>query len=127
MEESRRAAMGGTSFPQTAKSMNCAADGCERPTNVGTIERAASVAFGVAATLVGIERGGTAGLLLAGIGAAALYRGISGRCYAYEALGIDTSESAGESVSAFAERRKIERKLPDNGRTTSASTMPGTS
>lgn len=127
VEESRRVAMGGMTSQNAEKAMSCPSDGCEHPANVGTIERAASVAIGVAATLAGINRGGTTGLLLAGVGAAAIYRGISGHCYGYEALGIDTSDDADDPVGVLPEQRTIERGPQGQGSSTSASIMPGTS
>src|ERR1700741_1123968 len=55
--------------------------------NVGGIERAASAAVGLGMTLAGIRRGKLPGLALTALGAGLLYRGITGRCQMYAALG----------------------------------------
>lgn len=57
--------------------------------NVGDQERLASVSGGLLLTTVGLLRRSvwSAGLLLAGI--YLIYRGLSGHCYGYEALGIN--------------------------------------
>lgn len=70
----------------------------QQHTNVGGGERVASVAAGAILTLLGLERRSLPGLLVAGVGGGLLYRGLTGHCPGYEALGIDTgpgSEAAG--------------------------------
>jgi uncharacterized membrane protein len=60
-----------------------------RPVNVGETERMISAIAGGALALYGLRRGSLGGLLVAGIGAALGYRGITGNCQLYEKLGID--------------------------------------
>ena len=57
--------------------------------NVGTNERMASVAAGAAVALMGLRRFSLPGLLLSAAGAAIAWRGVSGWCQLYGALGID--------------------------------------
>jgi uncharacterized membrane protein len=64
--------------------------------NVGSAERAASVAAGSILSLVGISRRSMTGLLAAGVGGAMIYRGASGHCHAYGAMGIDTAHPKDE-------------------------------
>jgi len=59
--------------------------------NVGRTERQVSAVAGGALALFGLTRGSLPGLLLAGLGGALVYRGISGHCHGYQALGIDTN------------------------------------
>jgi uncharacterized membrane protein len=61
-----------------------------RPVNVGDTERMISAIAGGALALYGLRRGSLGGLLVAGIGAALGYRGITGNCQLYEKLGIDS-------------------------------------
>ena len=65
-------------------------DGAQRRRNVGATERAVSVLGGGAMALYGLSQRTGTGLLLAGIGAALAYRGATGHCDVYEALGIST-------------------------------------
>lgn len=60
-----------------------------RPVNVGDNERMLSAIAGGALALYGLRRGSLGGLLLAGLGAALGYRGITGHCSVYETLGVD--------------------------------------
>ncbi len=64
----------------------------EPATNVGQWERLVTGSGGVALLSLGMRRlPSLGGLVGAGIGVALLWRGISGQCAVYEALGIDTS------------------------------------
>ncbi len=60
--------------------------------NVGNTERMLSMAGGGLAMLSGLRRGGAAGLLLSGLGAALLYRGASGYCPINARIGRNTTE-----------------------------------
>ncbi len=62
--------------------------GC--PANVGQPERLASVAGGAALVLTGLSRRSLPGALLALTGGLLIYRGASGHCHLYDALGVDT-------------------------------------
>lgn len=59
--------------------------------NVGPGERAASALGGALLAGLGLGRGGACGLACAALGAALAYRGYSGHCSAYSALGINTN------------------------------------
>ena len=65
-----------------------------RPTsglNVGEVERYASTIGGTILVLHGLRRGTFGGLAAAILGGSLIYRGATGHCQAYSALGIDTS------------------------------------
>jgi len=64
--------------------------------NVGDAERWASAIGGGALALFGLARRSIPGAVLAALGASLVYRGISGRCPVYGALGVDTA-GAGRS------------------------------
>jgi uncharacterized membrane protein len=59
--------------------------------NVGVTERNISLAVGSLLALVGLARRDLPGLLIAAFGGGVLYRGATGHCYTYQALGIDTA------------------------------------
>ena len=61
----------------------------ERAVNVGDAERLASTIGGAALALYGLSRMSLGGLVLAAVGGMLGYRGVSGHCDAYAALGID--------------------------------------
>jgi uncharacterized membrane protein len=63
------------------------------PTNVAHGERMVSVAAGAILVWQGLMRRTTPGFIAAGVGAAMVFRGISGRCPMYAALGMNTAES----------------------------------
>lgn len=63
--------------------------GQERAVNVGDAERVASTIGGAALALYGLSRMSLGGLVLAAVGGMLGYRGVSGHCDAYAALGID--------------------------------------
>ena len=60
--------------------------------NVGQIERLASVITGGALGLYGVARRSLAGAALAAIGGSLVYRGLTGHCPVYGALGFDTND-----------------------------------
>ncbi|MEW4568673.1 SRPBCC family protein [Tautonia sp. JC769] len=75
----------------------------QAPVNVGETERIASQVGGGALIVLGLARGGLKGLITAGLGGALLYRGTTGHCSLYQALGVDTSDpepGASSSVAA---------------------------
>jgi uncharacterized membrane protein len=71
-----------------------------RPTriNVGDVERWASLLGGGALTLFGLTRGSLGGLGLAALGSALIYRGATGHCSVYGALGVSTAERHGSAT-----------------------------
>ena len=60
--------------------------------NVGQLERVASIASGAVLVGAGLARGRRLGIAAVCAGAALVYRGLTGHCHGYEALGLDTSE-----------------------------------
>ncbi|HEX8458555.1 MAG TPA: SRPBCC family protein [Pyrinomonadaceae bacterium] len=68
-----------------------------REVNVGEIERWASAIGGGALAVYGLTRGTYGGVALALLGASLVYRGTTGHCYAYDALGVDTAKSEGDN------------------------------
>lgn len=59
--------------------------------NVGEGERTLSSIGGAMLAGLGVGRGGISGLLLAGLGAALVYRGATGHCSLYAATGRNTA------------------------------------
>ena len=68
------------------------ADPASTTTNVHGLERLASSLVGGLLLARGVGERSTTSKLLALVGSALVYRGISGHCHLYQALGIDTSE-----------------------------------
>ncbi|HEX8324687.1 MAG TPA: SRPBCC family protein [Tepidisphaeraceae bacterium] len=62
-----------------------------RATNISDGERAVSVAAGAIVALMGLKRGTLPGFIAAGVGGALIYRGVTGHCHAYQALGVSTA------------------------------------
>ncbi|MDT7603997.1 MAG: hypothetical protein QOF61_1994 [Acidobacteriota bacterium] len=85
--------------------------------NVGETERWVSVIGGGALALYGLTRGNLPGVALALLGASAVYRGTTGHCYAYDAIGVNTAgtESDNQNVSVRGGRGvKVEKSLTIN-------------
>ncbi|MEA2734228.1 MAG: hypothetical protein QOE14_679 [Humisphaera sp.] len=61
-------------------------------TNVGSTERTVSTAAGAILALAGLGRRSLPGLVIAAIGGGLIYRGVSGSCPVYHAMGLDTSD-----------------------------------
>jgi uncharacterized membrane protein len=84
-------------------------------TNVGDLERWASLVGGGALALYGLTRGSLAGLGLAAVGGGLVYRGATGHCPVYHALGVSTAERHGPQVSVPAGRGfKAEKSVTIN-------------
>lgn len=66
--------------------------------NLGDTERKVSVAAGAIVALTGLARRDLAGLLIAGVGGALVYRGLSGTCPLYQALGMNTADDAADQT-----------------------------
>jgi uncharacterized membrane protein len=60
--------------------------------NVGSDERAVSTLSGGVLAGFALGMGGLCGLILGTVGAALVYRGLSGHCSAYAAIGINTAK-----------------------------------
>jgi uncharacterized membrane protein len=85
--------------------------------NVGQTERWVSAGVGGALAIYGLTRGNLPGVALALLGASIAYRGVSGHCYAYQALGVNTAggESENPNVSVRGGRGvKVEKSLTIN-------------
>jgi uncharacterized membrane protein len=65
--------------------------------NVGEVERWASAIGGGALALYGLTRGNLPGVALALLGASLVYRGTTGHCYAYQAMGVNTATGEAEN------------------------------
>lgn len=70
-------------------------------TNVGEIERWASIIGGSALVLAGLARRSLGGLALSAVGGSLLYRGLSGHCPTYDALGVDTAHRTHSPASSI--------------------------
>lgn len=68
-----------------------------RGVNVGQVERWVSAVGGGALALYGLTRGSMGGVALALIGGSLLYRGATGHCNVYQAMGYNTAEGTGET------------------------------
>jgi uncharacterized membrane protein len=85
--------------------------------NVGDIERWISIAGGGLLAALGLSRRSLGGLALAGLGAGFIYRGLSGHCPCYSALGISTAERHGPGTSVPAGKGvKVEKSIVINRR-----------
>lgn len=92
-----------------------------RVQNIGQTERVISTLGGSAMLAAGLLRlvsdprhGALGGLLLTLGGSALVYRGVSGHCACYEALGIDTAEHNSATVIPARQGVKVERSLALN-------------
>jgi uncharacterized membrane protein len=75
--------------------------------NVGTVERWASVVVGSALTVWGLRARDAAGIALAALGGAIAWRGASGRCPVYGALGVSTAGEADDDNVSVAYGRGV--------------------
>jgi uncharacterized membrane protein len=91
-----------------------AAEGACCGQNVGGFERALSAAAGLGLAIAGFRRGRLAGLALTGLGAGLLWRGVTGRCQMYAALGINTAEQNPATAVPAGQGFKIEKTITVN-------------
>jgi len=84
------------------------------PTNVGPIERMFSAFGGAGLVAYGLSRGSLTGLGLAAVGGGLLYRGFSGHCMAYQALGVNTAEHGEKERSVIHNGVKVDRSIAVN-------------
>jgi uncharacterized membrane protein len=87
-------------------------DGAERTDgiNIGQVERVLSVSVGAALVVVGLALRSRRGLGLAFTGAGLAYRGLSGQCPIYQALGFNCAE--GQDTTSGNLGMKVERSAP---------------
>src|SRR5690348_70331 len=90
--------------------------GAQAPrTNVGETERWLSLLGGGALALIGLSRGSLGGLGLALLGGGLCYRGATGHCPGYSALGVSTAEPRGPRTSVPAgQGRKVVSSITIN-------------
>ncbi|HEV2292848.1 MAG TPA: SRPBCC family protein [Tepidisphaeraceae bacterium] len=81
--------------------------------NVGSTERAASVAGGAILALFGVKRGGLAGLVTTALGGALLHRGVTGHCHLNQALGIDTTDDTQHTHGIHIEQAFLINRSPE--------------
>jgi uncharacterized membrane protein len=84
------------------------------PQNISESERWGSMAVGALMLLAGLSRGRGSGLLLGLAGGALLYRGYTGHCHAYEALGVNTAERNPATGVPAQEGVKVEHSIALN-------------
>jgi uncharacterized membrane protein len=82
--------------------------------NVHPIERAVSAAGGSALLLMALRRRSISGLALAIAGGSLFYRGVTGHCSMYKALGIDTNRKKIENEEVWERGIKIEKTIMIN-------------
>jgi uncharacterized membrane protein len=75
------------------------------------MERALSAAAGLGLALAGVRRGRLAGMALTAMGAGLLWRGITGRCQMYAALGLNTAEHNPATAVPAKQGFRIERSI----------------
>ncbi len=88
-----------------------------RGTNVNEIERWASAIGGGALAIYGLTRGTMGGVTLALLGGALLYRGATGHCELYDAIGFSTAGRTSENPNVSVQGGhgiKVEKSLPIN-------------
>src|SRR5205085_1319103 len=84
-------------------------------TNVGDLERVASVVAGGLLGLMGLRSRSIPGLGLAILGGGLIYRGISGHCGVYQSLGISSAKEPSPQASIPAgEGIRIDRSITVN-------------
>jgi uncharacterized membrane protein len=84
-----------------------------RKVNMDDTERWASGVSGGAIALLGFKVGGLPGLALAALGGGLVYRGLSGHCDFYDALGINTAHSP-NAVPGSVKGIKVEKSVTIN-------------
>ena len=88
-----------TSTVRASQRLMHAMDEGKTTVNVGQVERLASEVGGGVLILAGLMHGGVKGLTIAALGGGLLYRGATGHCHLYDALGANTA--AGDEQGPF--------------------------
>jgi uncharacterized membrane protein len=89
-------------------------DAAKAPQNISEVERWGSIAGGALLVLAGLSRGRGTGLLLGLAGGALVYRGVTGHCHCYEALGINSAEHNLATAVPAQEGVKVEHTIAVN-------------
>jgi uncharacterized membrane protein len=79
-------------------------DAAQHGVNVGNLERWASALAGGAIAVAGLRARSVPGLLAAAAGGALVYRGVSGHCSVYSALGINRADHGAAEPEDYFER-----------------------
>ncbi len=83
--------------------------------NINNTERLVSSVSGGALTVLGLKRGGWCGVSLALLGGGLLHRGLTGHCYLYDGLKLNTATRKGEKNSVkHGEGIKVEQSVTIN-------------
>jgi uncharacterized membrane protein len=97
-----------------AQALDQPAEAAYPPQNISEVERWSSVAVGGLLVLAGLTRGRGTGLLLGLAGGALVYRGVTGHCHCYDALGINTAEHNPATAVPAQEGVKVEHSIAVN-------------
>ena len=81
--------------------------GVRQGRNISDTERWASVAAGAGLAVYGVSQRSAGGLLMAGLGALLIQRGVSGHCRTYEALGLNTAGTGTDTRQALSGERGV--------------------
>jgi uncharacterized membrane protein len=97
----------------TARSeeMRQPAEGYALRKNISETERLVSMGAGAGMVVLGLVRGRLSGLLLSGLGGALVWRGYTGRCQCYAALGIDTAEHNPATAVPAQQGQRVEKTI----------------
>jgi uncharacterized membrane protein len=77
------------------------------PVNVGETERLASNLGGGVLVLAGLLRGGIGGMTMTLLGGSLLYRGLTGHCHLYQALGANTADEGRGAFDSVPARQGV--------------------
>ena len=87
----------------------------ESTINVNNPERWFSVVAGAALAAYGLTRRSIAGLVLAGVGGGLVWRGATGHCHVYEAMGMSSVPAEGDNVSVpYGRGIRVEKSVTIN-------------
>ena len=110
----------GRNFEYNRSSINSAYSGRDRrntqnkTSNVNNLERMISALGGGVLSVVGLKKGGLSGIGLALVGGGLAWRGVSGTCGVYKALGIDTNKQNQQSGVQQGQGIKVEKSVTIN-------------
>jgi uncharacterized membrane protein len=83
--------------------------------NLNEVERIASALGGGILTIIGITKGGIGGLALTAVGGGLAWRGVSGHCNVYKAIGVNTADQKNQRAGIHhGEGIKVERSVTIN-------------
>jgi uncharacterized membrane protein len=99
-------------FPVSMSEHRLQPAGCASPPqNINQAERLGSLIGGSLLLLSGLKRGKLSGLLLGLIGGSLVHRGVTGHCYGYQALGINTTERHPATAVPGQQGVKVQRTI----------------